>query len=90
MTEYQEYTIRFYEDCTVYLNKEGELHRLNGPAIEYADGTKGWYVDGKKHRLDGPAFEYTDGTKDWYVNGKWLTERQFKALTSKLTASNIN
>ena len=23
------------------------LHRLDGPAIEYSDGSKYWYVDGK-------------------------------------------
>ena len=26
----------------------GKLHREDGPAIEYANGTKEWYVDGKK------------------------------------------
>jgi hypothetical protein len=46
------------------------LHRLDGPAIERADGTKEWYVDGKRHRLDGPAYEQADGYKEWYVDGK--------------------
>jgi hypothetical protein len=45
-------------------------HRLDGPAVEYAGGTKTWYVNGSLHRLDGPAFEYADGRKSWYVNGK--------------------
>jgi hypothetical protein len=27
-----------------YLN--GEPHRLDGPAFEYADGTKRWYING--------------------------------------------
>ena len=26
----------------------GERHRLDGPAIEWADGSKAWYVDGEK------------------------------------------
>ena len=45
-------------------------HRLDGPACEYADGDKCWYVDGKRHRLDGPAFEWSDGDKCWYVDDK--------------------
>ena len=46
------------------------LHRTDGPAIEFADGGKEWWVDGKRHRVDGPACEYAEGSKYWYVNGK--------------------
>jgi hypothetical protein len=56
-------TIRWYND------KE-KLHRLDGPAIERANGDKSWYIDGKLHRLDGPAFECANGDKSWYVDGK--------------------
>ena len=48
----------------------GKIHREDGPAIEYANGSKFWYQNGKRHRLDGPAEEYADGTKFWYQNGK--------------------
>ena len=51
-----------------YLN--GELHRTDGPAIEYANGDKFWYKNGKYHREDGPAVEYAIGSKYWYLNGK--------------------
>jgi hypothetical protein len=57
------------------------LHRTDGPAIEYANGSKYWYVDGKLHRTDGPAVEYSDGSKEWYVDGKRLTEEEFNALS---------
>jgi len=50
--------------------KEGNLHRENGPAIEYADGYKTWYKEGKLHRENGPAKEYADGSKSWYKEGK--------------------
>lgn len=30
--------------------KNGELHRLDGPAIENYDGPKKWYLNGKLHR----------------------------------------
>jgi len=46
------------------------LHRLDGPAFEYIDDGKVWWVDGKRHRLDGPAVEYADGYKAWYVDDK--------------------
>ena len=41
--------------------------------IEYADGTKRWYLNGKLHREDGPAFECANGSKGWYLNGKRVT-----------------
>lgn len=48
----------------------GILHRTDGPALEYEDGTKCWYLDGKPHRTDGPAYEHPNGEKEWYVNGE--------------------
>jgi hypothetical protein len=48
-----------------YFSK-GQYHRIDGPAVEYIDGTKYWYRYGKVHRLDGPAVEYIDGRKYWY------------------------
>jgi len=44
------------------------LHRMVGPAVEFADGTKHWYINGKRHRDDGPAIEWNDGGKEWYLN----------------------
>jgi len=46
------------------------FHRLDGPAIEYTNGHKAWYVDGQLHRLDGPAVESANGHKAWYVDGQ--------------------
>jgi hypothetical protein len=53
-----------------YRDENGELHREDGPAIEYPDGTKSWYLHGKLHREGGPAAEWSDGTKVWYWYGK--------------------
>ena len=47
----------------------GILHREDGPAIIYSDGTKKWFFQGQLHRKGGPAIEYPDGTCEWYVNG---------------------
>jgi len=60
-------------------NSQWQLHRLDGPAIECADGRKEWWVDGKLHRLDGPAIEYVSGTKVWCIEGVYYTEEEFQA-----------
>jgi len=57
-------------------------HRLDGPPVEDANGSKTWCVDGQLHRLDGPAIECADGHKAWYVAGKRLTEVEFNALSA--------
>lgn len=65
----------------IKINKEGHkfyykdremkiLHRTDGPAIEYAYGSKHWCIDDKRHREDGPAYEGADGGKGWFFNGK--------------------
>ena len=54
-----------------YSDREMEIpHREDGPAFEYANGGKIWYINGKCHREDGPAVEYTNGYKAWYINDK--------------------
>ena len=51
-------------------NNSVNYHRTDGPAVEYADGGKEWWVNGDRHHLDGPAIEWIDGSNLWYVNGK--------------------
>jgi hypothetical protein len=50
-------------------NKDGELHREDGPAYEARDGSQGWYINGKLHRVGGPALTRANGDKEWYLNG---------------------
>jgi hypothetical protein len=68
----QEYTVRIdsYGNRGWYKPGTWSFHRLDGPAIEWADGTRGWYRDGKRHRLDGPAIEWASGSREWHVNDK--------------------
>lgn len=47
-----------------------KLHRLDGPAIIWSDGTKYWYQNNKFHRDNGPAVIKADGIQRWYQNGK--------------------
>jgi len=80
----QEQYIRIDKNSNKFYYKDREMtifHRLNGPAVEFPDGSKTWWVDGKRHRIDGPACESVYGYIEWYVDGKRLTEEQFNALT---------
>jgi len=56
---------------------QGKLHREDGPAIEYPNGTKKWYLNGKRHREDGPAVEYPNGTKEWFLNDVEYSEKDW-------------
>lgn len=56
--------------------QHGDLHRLDGPAVELGDYTetgdfkREWWVDGKRHRDDGPAFVNGSNVTQWWVEGK--------------------
>ena len=65
------YTVEVTKEYTKWF-KEGTnvRHRTDGPAIEYANGIKFWYLNGQRHRTDGPAIEWADGAKEWYLNGQ--------------------
>jgi len=51
-----------------WYNDRNELHREDGPAIEWFEGSKEWWINHKRHREDGPAIENSDGGKWWYIN----------------------
>ena len=57
------------------------IHRVYGPAREWWNGTKCWFLNGKSHREGGPAIESRDGTLYYFVHG---------VLMSKVIRSNIN
>ena len=80
----QKYTVEVNDDGDVYWYKHGtkQLHRTDGPAVEYANGTKHWYQNDQRHRIDGPAVEWANGNKWWYIEGKNLSEKEFLQQTS--------
>lgn len=49
---------------------DGQLHRLDGPAMEYEMGDRVWYFEGERHREDGPAAVHADGDEIWYRHGQ--------------------
>ena len=55
-----------------YYNEKNKLHREEGPAMEFASGTREWYKNGNRHREEGPAREFAGGEKEyWYNNVKY-------------------
>ena len=68
----KEQYIKINSDGKFYYSDKEMLirHRIDGPAIEWSNGAKDWWVDGKLHRIDGPAVKYSDGSKSWWVDGK--------------------
>ena len=54
-----------------YYDSTGQLHRDDGPAVEYADGVTAWYQNNLLHRTDGPAVEWKNGGgRIWFMNGQ--------------------
>ena len=83
----------YYKDGTSSndLDPSKILHRTNGPAVEWANGTKVWYVDGKFHRTNGPAYEGISGHKAWGLDGISLTEKEFnEAIKNFKYSKNIS
>ena len=81
----------YYKDGTTSSSPDSfkDLHRLDGPAVEYAKGDRSWYVDDKRHRVDGPAIDWSEvglegGGKDWWVDGEPYTEEEFNKLIEEV------
>jgi len=60
------------------------LHRKDGPAIEYANGDKEWFLNGKRHREDGPAVELANGHKEYWIDGKNQKYKIIQRLLGRL------
>ena len=43
----------------------GELHREDGPAIEWSDGTKKWWINGKEIDLEQVIKDHPEGYGPW-------------------------
>ena len=53
----------------IYWHLNGEMHRLDGPALEHPNGEARWGVKGNLHRTDGPAVIHANGTREWWIEG---------------------
>jgi hypothetical protein len=70
-------------------HQEGKLHRIDGPAIEWQNGSKEWWIEGKRHRIDGPAVEWQCGKKEWWIEGQEYTEEEFNATLLRLESCDL-
>jgi len=84
-----EYAVKVLANGTKCWYLDGNLHREDGPAIEYSSGYKSWHLNGKLHREDGPAVEYDSGYKSWYLNGKMVTEEKVMNPVEEMTMEEI-
>lgn len=64
MTEDESGTMSWYRGSDL------KLHRDDGPARIYPDGTSEWWRDGALHRDTGPARIHPDGASEWWRNGE--------------------
>lgn len=62
-----------------------KLHRIDGPAVDWDDGTKEWYKNGKVHRKGGPAVEYSCNSKILYQGGVCYNKIYWNSLFWKST-----
>lgn len=53
-------------------NNEQVYHRVNGPAVQNANGTEVWFIDDIIHRERGPALMYPNGEKQWWRHGELI------------------
>ena len=84
-----QYTVKVSDDKTEWYNEKGELHREDGPAVEWACGHKSWFKEGQRHRENGPAIEWANGYKEWYLDGVEVTEDEVMKPTKELTVAEI-
>ena len=63
-------TVRYYDENSC-------LHNPAGPASEYRDGTRLYYIHGKIHREDGAAIEWPDGRKEYWINDRLISFPEF-------------
>ncbi len=86
---YEEYIVKVYDGggYTVWYNKEGQLHRLNGPAVENSDGYKTYWMNGKCHNLEGPAVIYSSGEVEYHIENKLYSKKDWEKEVQKIKSS---
>ncbi len=48
--------------------QQGFLHRLDGPALRWQDGSQEWFVADQRHRERLPAVVGSDGLREWHFS----------------------
>ena len=68
-----------------YYNHANQLHREDGPAVIYHNGTRKWLLNGMPHRTDGPAVE-SGSYCEWHIWGTRYTEEKYRQRLKTLGA----
>ncbi len=65
--------------------KDNKLHREDGPAVIYPDGTEIWWYEGETHREDGPAviWEGDPNNIAYYLFNKEVTKQEHDDYRAK-------
>lgn len=50
--------------------RNGRIHRIGGPAVEYANGDREWWRNGLLHNDGAPAVVFHGG-RDWFTDGEF-------------------
>lgn len=72
----------------VYYDRDDLPHRVDGPAVEFVDGTELWYQHGLRHRTDGPAIVRANGVRRWFLYGKEFTEENHRLMLNVMVPQN--
>ncbi|MBS7811637.1 hypothetical protein [Roseococcus pinisoli] len=59
----------------LWFDRNGELHRDDGPAAHHPNGSQEWWQRNKLHRVDGPAVIHSDGAEWWWLWGQDITDK---------------
>ena len=63
---------------TYWINKQGDYHNNEQPAIQYNNGDFYWIVNGVYHNLNGPSVvEKNPSVRAYYINGKEYSKEDF-------------
>lgn len=80
-------------NATYYMNHEGDLHRTDGPAVEYDDGSYSYYINNVRHRIDGPAVMCISSngkiTEGYWIEGTQISKEEFVAFVNNKGTSFI-
>lgn len=81
------------ENRILYKKKNGQLHRLNGPAVISLAGGRSWWQHGDLHRADGPAVICPPGENEYWYRGKRYynitSDREWRRKTKILELEKI-
>lgn len=82
---------RHYRDHgeTAWMNEAGKFHRIGGPAQEFDNGDKVFWVNGLRHNEEAAAIQLADGRNFFYLNGREMTEKKWAQEVKNLKPQRV-